>query len=177
MKIYNYDNEGYLIGVSELDDSDKCQITGDWLVPAQATEKEPLAEKEGFEVKFLENEWQYIKLFTDEEKKIQGIMPLECGEKIEGSKLIKIKKPQEFYSWNGSEWFYDDGLKQAKIQEINQKAHQEIITLYPEWKQINIIRMKDYNAETQLEYEKMIAFIDEVRAYADLEVTNLEDVL
>ena len=55
--------------------------------------------------------------------------------------------------------------------------YQEIIAIYPEWKQINITRMKDYNSETQLEYEKMIAFIDEIRAYADLEVINLDDVL
>ena len=65
----------------------------------------------------------------------------------------------------------------TKIQEINQKAYQEISTLYPEWKQINITRMKDYNVETQLEYEKMIAFIDEIRAYADLEVMKLDAVL
>ena len=38
-------------------------------------------------------------------------------------------------------------------------------------------RMKDYNAETQLGYEEMIAFIDEIRAYADLEVVSLDDVL
>ena len=35
--------------------------------------------------------------------------------------------------------------------------YQEIIAIYPEWKQINITRMKDYNAETQLGYEDMIA--------------------
>ena len=67
MKVYNYNNQGYLIGISELDESDKCQITGEWLIPAQATEKEPLEAKEGYEVKFLENEWKYIKLLTDEE--------------------------------------------------------------------------------------------------------------
>ena len=55
--------------------------------------------------------------------------------------------------------------------------YQEIIAIYPEWKQINITRMKDYNAETQLEYEKMTAFIDEIRAYADLEVMTLDDGL
>ena len=83
MKVFNYNSKGYLIGVSELDDSDKCQITGDWLIPAQATDKEPLQAKEGFEVKFIDNEWQYIKLLTDEEKKINGELPLEKGEIIQ----------------------------------------------------------------------------------------------
>ena len=65
MKVYNYNSEGYFIGVSELDNSDKCQITGDWLIPGNSTEKEPLAEKEGYEVKFNGKEWEYEKILTD----------------------------------------------------------------------------------------------------------------
>ena len=108
MKVYNYNPEGYLIGVSELDESDKCQITGEWLIPAMATEKEPLEAKEGFEVKFLENEWQYIKLLTDEEKKIKGLLPLEEGEKIVDGTLVKKESPSDLHSWNGSEWYLDE---------------------------------------------------------------------
>lgn len=108
MKVYNYDLEGYLIGVSELDNSDKCQITGDWLIPAQATEKEPLISKEGFEVKFLENEWQYIKILTNEEKKVLGEIPLEEGEKIIDGTLVNIESPSDLHSWNGSEWYLDE---------------------------------------------------------------------
>ena len=108
MKVYNYNSEGYLIGESILDDSDKCQITGDWLIPAQATNKETLEAKEGFEVKFIDNEWQYIKLLTDEEKKIAGTLPLEEGEKIVDGVLIKIESPSDLHSWNGSEWYLDE---------------------------------------------------------------------
>jgi len=108
LKVFNYNEYGYFIGVSELDDSDKCQITGDWLIPAMATEKEPLEAKEGFEVKFLENDWQYIKLLTDEEKKIQGLIPLEDGEKIVEGILIKVESPSDLHSWNGSEWYLDE---------------------------------------------------------------------
>ena len=108
MKVYNYDNEGYLIGISELDESDKCQITGNWLIPAMATEKEPLQAKEGFEVKFLENEWQYIKLLTDGEKKVLGDLPLEVGEKIIDGMLVNIESPSDLHSWNGSEWYLDE---------------------------------------------------------------------
>ena len=108
MKVYNYDEQGYLIGVSELDESDKCQITGDWLIPAQATDKEPLEAKEGFEVKFQNGDWEYIKLLTDEEKKIKGLLPLEEGEKIIDGVLIKIESLGDLYSWNGSEWYLDE---------------------------------------------------------------------
>ena len=108
MKVYNYNSEGYLIGVSELDNSDKCQITGDWLIPAQATDKEPLAEKEGFEVKFNGSDWEYIKLLTDEEKKIKGLLPLEEGEKIVDGTLVKKESPSDLHSWNGSEWYLDE---------------------------------------------------------------------
>ena len=108
MKVYNYNPEGYLIGVSELDESDKCQITGDWLIPAQATDKEPLQAKEGFEVKFNGSDWEYIKLLTDEEKKIKGLLPLEEGEKIVDGTLVKKESPSDLHSWNGSEWYLDE---------------------------------------------------------------------
>lgn len=129
MKVYNYDLEGYLIGVSELDDSDKCQITGDWLIPAQATEKEPLQAKEGFEVKFIENEWKYIKLLTDEEKKINGELPLEEGEKIQENQLIRLEKPVGFYSWDFEKliWVLDtEKESQMKAQEELNKANKLI---------------------------------------------------
>ena len=64
MKVFNYDEQGYFIGVSELDYSDRCQITGDWLIPAQATDEEPLEAEEGFEVKFIDNERMRIEKIT-----------------------------------------------------------------------------------------------------------------
>ena len=74
MKVYTYDENGYLNGENVLDNSDKCQITGDWLIPGMATEKEPLIEKENYKIKFVNNEWEYEKILTTEEKKIQGIL-------------------------------------------------------------------------------------------------------
>ena len=117
MKVYNYDEQGYFLGVSELDDSDKCQITGDWLIPAMATEKEPLEPKEGFEVKFIDNEWQYIKLLTDEEKKIQGLIPLEDGEKIIDGILVIVEKPSTYHVWNYTtfEWEYNSEIRKNEI--------------------------------------------------------------
>ena len=117
MKVYNYNLEGYLIGESTLDESDKCQITGNWLIPGQATEKEPLEAKEGYDVKFLENEWQYIKLLTDEEKKIQVLIPLEEGEKIVDGALITIEKPSNYYVWNYTtfEWEYNSEIRKSEI--------------------------------------------------------------
>ena len=132
MKTYNYDNQGYFIGESTLDESDKCQITGDWLIPGNSTEKEPLDTKEGYEVKFLENEWKYIKLLTDEEKKIQGVLPLEEGELIQDNQLIKIEKPSDLHSWNGSEWYLDEEKvrisKLPSIEEI-EKTRIELIVM------------------------------------------------
>ena len=117
MKVYNYNSEGYLIGESILDDSDKCQITGDWLIPAQATDKEPLEAKEGFEVKFIDNEWQYIKLLTDEEKKIAGTLALEEGEKIIDGILVIVEKPSTYYVWNyiTFEWEYNSEIRKNEI--------------------------------------------------------------
>ena len=117
MKVYNYDEQGYFLGVSELDESDKCQITGVWLIPAQATDKEPLDDKEGFEVKFIENEWKYIKLLTDEEKKIAEELQLEEGEKIIDGILVIVEKPSTYYVWNyiTFEWEYNSEIRKNEI--------------------------------------------------------------
>ena len=110
MKVHNYNSDGYFIGISDLDNSDKCQITGDWLIPGNSTEKEPLTEKEGYEVKFNGKDWQYIKLLTDEENKIQGLLSLEEGEEIIDGTLIKVEKPRDLYSWSyeNTEWYLDE---------------------------------------------------------------------
>lgn len=138
MKVYNYNSEGYLIGESILDDSDKCQITGDWLIPAQATDKEPLEPKEGFEVKFIDNEWQYIKLLTDEEKKINGELPLEEGEKIVDGSIVTITSPGEYRAWNYStlEWELDEeaeaeALAQAELIQAEKDA--EFLEMLEKW--------------------------------------------
>ena len=132
MKVFNYNSKGYLIGVSELDDSDKCQITGDWLIPAQATDKEPLQAKEGFEVKFVNNTWEYEKILTEDDKKIAEELPLEEGEKIVEGILIKVESPNDLHSWNGSEWYLDEEkvrISKLPSAEELQKNTIEIIVL------------------------------------------------
>ena len=138
MKVFNYNEQGYFLGVSELDNSDKCQITGDWLIPAQATDKEPLEAKEGFEVKFIDNEWQYIKLLTDEEKKINGELPLEEGEKIVDGSIVTITSPGEYRAWNYStlEWELDEeaeaeALAQAELIQAEKDA--EFLEMLEKW--------------------------------------------
>ena len=129
MKVFNYNENGYFIGVSELDDSDKCQITGEWLIPAQATEKEPLVEKEGFKVKFNNSEGEYEKILTDKEKKIKGDLPLEEGEIIKENQVVKIEKPSEFYDWDfiNSIWVLNvEREKQMKSQEELNEANKLI---------------------------------------------------
>ena len=117
MKVYNYDENGYLIGFTELEENDKCPITGDWLIPAMATEKKPLLEKENYKIKFVNNNWEYEKILTDEEKKIQGILPLEEGEKIENGALITVEKLNNYYVWdyNTLSWAYDSSIIKAEI--------------------------------------------------------------
>ena len=141
MKIFNYNENGYFIGVSELDESDKCQITGDWLIPAQATEKEPLVEKEGFKVKFNSIDWEYEKILTDEEKKVKGDLPLEEGEIIKENQVVKIEKPSEFYDWDfiNSIWVINvEREKQMKSQEELNKAN-KLIELYENLSELGVI--------------------------------------
>ena len=178
MKVYNYNLDRYFIGISELDDSDKCQLTGEWLIPAGATDKEPI-DKDGYLSKFNGLEWEYEKILTTEEKKIEGIVPLGEGERIVNSALQLVPSPGEFYSWNfdSCEWKFDESKKQAKINEINSKAYYEITLLYPDWKQANITA--DYlqypdNDIFKKNFEEMRLYINQIRANADLEVMKLD---
>ena len=57
MKIYNYDKDGKYIGEELADESPLEE--GVFLIPAFATDKPPLPEKEGYEVLFDGGEWVY----------------------------------------------------------------------------------------------------------------------
>nr|DAV06632.1 MAG TPA: tail fiber assembly protein [Caudoviricetes sp.] len=60
MKIYNYDGtSGEYIGQSEAQKSPLEENV--YLIPANATDKQPLASKNGFAVCFKEGAWQYVK--------------------------------------------------------------------------------------------------------------------
>lgn len=104
MNVYHYDFNGYYTHTSELDNSDKCQITWDWLIPGQATEKKPLEEKEGYEVKWNGSDWEYEKILTEDDKKVLGEILLEEGEIIKDNTLVKIEKPSDDCIWYNNEW-------------------------------------------------------------------------
>lgn len=178
MKVYNYDSKGYLVGIAELDDSDKDPLGDGYLIPAGATEIEPTL-KDGYLSKFSGNEWVYEKILTTEEKKIEGIVPLGEGERIVNNALQLVPSPGKFYSWNfdSCEWKFDESKKQAKINEINSKAYHEITLLYPDWKQANITA--DYlqypdNDIFKKNFEEMRLCINQIRTNADLEVMKLD---
>lgn len=60
MKIYNYDGaSGEYIGQSEAQKSPLEENV--YLIPANATDKQPLASKKGYAVCFKEGTWQYVK--------------------------------------------------------------------------------------------------------------------
>ena len=54
---------------------------------------------------------------------------------------------------------------------INEKAYKDIISKYPEWKQLNIQRNKDYNFK---DYNEMISYIDNIRAVSDEEINKIK---
>lgn len=177
MIVSTYDKNGYFISKIELNEGDKCPMTGNWLIPAGATDKEPII-KNGYFSKFNGLEWEYEKILTTEEKKIEGIVPLGEGERIVNNVLQLVTSPGEFYSWNfdSCEWLFDESKKQAKINEINSKAYYEISLLYPEWKQANITA--DYlqypeNEIFKKNFEDMRLYINQIRANADYEVILL----
>lgn len=117
-----------------------------------------------------------IREMTINELKLNGLLALEAGEKIANGEITLIISPGEFFSWNyeSLEWQYDESKKKMRINSIIQETYNEIVATYPEWKQLNIIRTKDYSDESFIEYEKMVLFIDEIRARSDYEILTLD---
>ena len=110
MKVYNYDDDGRLIGEYMLDDSDKCPITGGWLIPGRATDKIPLDPKEGHTVLFKSGEWVYEKILTEDDMKIAGRIPLAEGEILQNGALVRLERPDRVHSWDGAKWVFDNDL-------------------------------------------------------------------
>lgn len=102
MKIYNYDETGKYIGVSEADESPLEK--GVYLIPSMATDKQPLAHKDGFDVIWTGSKWEHI-----EQPK------------------VKPDQPNEYSIWDEASWSWieDLALKTAYEMRIASKARDE----------------------------------------------------
>lgn len=185
MKIFFFDENGLLTGSRE---TEKCEITGKDVFPNYSTDLEPPVTKEG-EVAVFETPFPGIGIsFQVPEAKwvikkdLRGNYFNEINQKIYFDKIGEeppatyTKEPKDT---EGKVIDYESNCIREKTfeekkTEINTKAHAEIISKYPEWKQLNVLRNKDYSEKTFQEYITMINFIDERRAYADYEVLLLE---
>ena len=84
---------------------------------------------------------------------------------------------REINKFINNEWVYiENRTLEERISEINLKAQNEITFLYPDWKQANItadyIQYSD-NEIFKEKFENMRLYINQIRAYADLEVILL----
>ncbi|AKT91672.1 hypothetical protein [Campylobacter gracilis] len=112
MKIYNYDGvSGEYIGQSEAQKSPLEE--GAYLIPANATDTQPLASKKGFAVCFKEGAWQYVKdergvIYYDENNREVKITSL--GQDTSGLRETPKEPPIE-------------QLREAKTAELAAWTH------------------------------------------------------
>nr|DAO05474.1 MAG TPA: protein of unknown function (DUF4376) [Caudoviricetes sp.] len=59
-KVYRYTEEGFYKDWVMLDETD-ISPSGNWNIPAYCTEHAPLQPKEDYDVKFINDHWEYIK--------------------------------------------------------------------------------------------------------------------
>ncbi len=57
MTIYHYNSDGQYLGSSDLNSSDKCPITGDYLIPAFTTTTAPPTISDGQQAYFIDGAW------------------------------------------------------------------------------------------------------------------------
>ena len=130
MKIYNYNKDTREL-ISEALATESPLEKGVFLIPANATKKEPLALKSGFAVCFDETseKWEYIEdnrnktvysTIDKRESKIDYLGDIKDG--------FTFDKPTEFDKWENS-WVKDiEKIKASKLQQINQTCEQVIIS-------------------------------------------------
>lgn len=91
-----------------------------------------------------------------ENKKEKYIEYCEEDEKIENNKIIKNEN-------------YINELKEQKIKKINNEVYNQIISSYPETKQLNILRdciKNNENIKKSDELNKMDEFVEKIRTEA-----------
>lgn len=57
--VYAYNADGKLIGEKTLDHTDRSPISGRWQIPAQCTEIEPPVTKDGYDIIWTGDSWEY----------------------------------------------------------------------------------------------------------------------
>lgn len=124
--VWQCDLEGYLLSEVELSKPNGDWGKSGWLIPAGCVEIEPPAKKEGFALKWLDEEWKYEEIILEEE--------------LENEKMPEVD-PQEVLNWQfvqekedllkayvTAELYEDDDLKREirlELQELEIKYSEE----------------------------------------------------
>lgn len=121
-----------------------------------------------------EDQWKYVETYFQDEREELTIEDTDYSpdEYILSKNYPYVLRGEQILCL--PEHIETDEEKLIRIKnEINQKAYQEITSVYPEWKQINITRNKDFSPESQKAYEDMVLFIDNIRNSSNQEIEKL----
>ena len=130
MKIYLFDQQGILIGAGMADPS---PLESDaWLIPANATDKEPPAEQ-GKVAVFNGTEWVLQPDFRKAALWLANGSPYEVGSDAAGCIfhgigmlpvwITSTPPPDKFMQWDGAAWVLD---KAAELADATERAEVEL---------------------------------------------------
>lgn len=125
-KAYSYDLNKYYAGVVDCQEDPLASVAEGkpvYLLPANATYKEPLPEKEGFRIKWNGENWVYIEINpapTPEEEKQREIAELKEQLAATDYKIIKCSE----YSLNGQDLPYDIAALHAERQVLRDRINE-----------------------------------------------------
>lgn len=149
MKIYHYHSITREYLGEGLADKDPM-VDGNWLIPANATNLEPLPRKDGFTIVLnnTKTSWKYVEdnrgktiynTTTKESKKVDYLGEIESGCTI-------IEPTSEFDEWDGDGWAKNLDLAfNAEMNALNEKHYQDVLSAT---NQYNIAVARDGSTES-----------------------------
>lgn len=131
MKIYHYHSKTKEYLDEGLADKDPM-VKGNWLIPANATNVEPLIEKDGFAIVLnnTKTAWEYAEdnrgktvynTTTKQSEKVDYLGEIESGWTL-------LEPTSQFDEWDGTTWVKNQDLAfSAEMNALNEKHYQDVL--------------------------------------------------
>lgn len=124
--VWQCDLDGYLLSEVGLSKQNGDWGKSGWLIPAGCVEIEPLENKEGFTLRWLDEQWEYEEIISEENLEVKEIPKIDPQENL--NREFVEEKEELLKAYLTAELYEDDDLKReirSELQELEIKYFEE----------------------------------------------------